>query len=53
MYAGFFAPLADLSQVYNTYQSAGAALDRINNYFKADDILEEIDKEESLIIKIS
>ncbi|MCC3145128.1 ABC transporter ATP-binding protein/permease [Halanaerobium sp. Z-7514] len=47
----FFAPLADLSQVYNTYQSAGAALDRINNYFKADDILEEIDKEESLIIK--
>jgi len=28
----FFAPLADLSQVYNTYQSAGAALDRIH-YF--------------------
>lgn len=29
----FFAPLADLSQVYNTYQEAGAALDRITEYF--------------------
>ncbi|MCK8826458.1 ABC transporter ATP-binding protein/permease [Natroniella acetigena] len=28
----FFFPLADLSQVYNTYQSAGAALDRIYEY---------------------
>lgn len=28
----FFAPLADLSQVYNTYQAAGAALDRIYEY---------------------
>lgn len=28
----FFAPLADLSQVYNTYQAAGAALDRIHEY---------------------
>ncbi len=28
----FFSPLADLSQVYNTYQSAGAALDRIYEY---------------------
>lgn len=37
----FFAPLADLSQVYNTYQSAGAALDRINSYLKVDDRLEE------------
>ncbi len=37
----FFAPLADLSQVYNTYQSAGAALDRINSYLKVDERLEE------------
>ncbi len=28
----FFAPLADLSQVYNTYQAAAAALERIYNY---------------------
>ncbi len=28
----FFAPLADLSQVYNTFQDAGAGLDRINEY---------------------
>ncbi|ADL12210.1 ABC transporter ATP-binding protein [Acetohalobium arabaticum] len=28
----FFAPLANLSQVYNTYQSAGAALERIYEY---------------------
>ena len=28
----FFAPLADLSQVYNTFQEAGAALDRIYEY---------------------
>ena len=28
----FFAPLADLSQVYNTLQSAGASLDRIMEY---------------------
>ncbi|MFW6305903.1 MAG: ABC transporter ATP-binding protein, partial [Bacillota bacterium] len=28
----FFAPLADLSQVYNTYQAAAAALDRIYEY---------------------
>jgi ATP-binding cassette subfamily B protein len=37
----FFAPLADLSQVYNTYQSAGAALDRINSYLAVDDKLKE------------
>ncbi len=30
----FFRPIMDLSQVYNTYQSAGAALDRINEYLK-------------------
>lgn len=30
----FFAPLADLSQVYNTYQAAGAALERISSYLK-------------------
>ncbi|HDS03444.1 MAG TPA: ABC transporter ATP-binding protein [Firmicutes bacterium] len=28
----FFAPLADLSQVYNTYQGAAAALERIDEY---------------------
>jgi ATP-binding cassette subfamily B protein len=39
----FFAPLADLSQVYNTYQSAGAALDRINSYLKVDDKLTEVE----------
>lgn len=29
-----FMPLRDLSQVYNTFQSAAASLDRINNYLK-------------------
>lgn len=29
----FFTPIMDLSQVYNTYQAAGASLDRINEYF--------------------
>ncbi len=29
-----FQPLADLSQVYNTYQSAGASLERIHQYFQ-------------------
>ncbi len=28
----FFRPVLDLSQVYNTYQQAAAALDRINHY---------------------
>ncbi|MGM0603956.1 MAG: ABC transporter ATP-binding protein, partial [Bacillota bacterium] len=37
----FFAPLADLSQVYNTYQSAGAALDRINHYLELEEDLKE------------
>ncbi|ADQ13730.1 ABC transporter ATP-binding protein [Halanaerobium hydrogeniformans] len=42
----FFAPLADLSQVYNTYQSAGAALDRINGYLKVDDKLQKAEQGE-------
>ncbi|UMZ74311.1 ABC transporter ATP-binding protein [Natranaerofaba carboxydovora] len=29
----FFRPIMDLSQVFNTYQAAAAALDRINEYF--------------------
>ncbi len=37
----FFAPLADLSQVYNTYQSAGAALDRIYEYTSIEPTIEE------------
>ncbi|MFW5788205.1 MAG: ABC transporter ATP-binding protein [Halanaerobiales bacterium] len=38
----FFAPLADLSQVYNTYQSAGAALDRIYEYMSIEPSLKEL-----------
>ncbi|MFO7814957.1 MAG: ABC transporter ATP-binding protein [Halanaerobiales bacterium] len=38
----FFAPLADLSQVYNTYQSAGAALDRIYEYMSIKPAIEEV-----------
>lgn len=37
----FFAPLADLSQVYNTYQAAGAALDRIYEYMDEDISIKE------------
>jgi ATP-binding cassette, subfamily B, multidrug efflux pump len=37
----FFAPLADLSQVYNTYQSAGAALDRIYEYMSIEPEIKE------------
>lgn len=37
----FFAPLADLSQVYNTYQSAGAALDRIYEYMSIEPSIKE------------
>ncbi len=37
----FFAPLADLSQVYNTYQSAGAALDRIHHFMSIEKTLQE------------
>ncbi|MGM0446295.1 MAG: ABC transporter ATP-binding protein [Bacillota bacterium] len=40
----FFAPLADLSQVYNTYQSAGAALDRIYEYMSIKPAIEEVPK---------
>lgn len=42
----FFAPLADLSQVYNTYQSAGAALERIYEYMSIQPSIKE--KEKSL-----
>jgi len=37
----FFAPLADLSQVYNTYQAAGAALDRISDYMRTEPAIED------------
>lgn len=37
----FFAPLADLSQIYNTYQSAGAALDRIYEYMSLEPSIKE------------
>ena len=37
----FFAPLADLSQVYNTYQAAGAALDRIYEYMSVEPTIKE------------
>ncbi|MFP4176322.1 MAG: ABC transporter ATP-binding protein [Planctomycetota bacterium] len=36
----FFAPLADLSQVYNTFQEAGAGLDRIHEYMRVKPSLE-------------
>ncbi len=37
----FFAPLADLSQVYNTLQSAGASLDRIIEYLTIEPSIRE------------
>ena len=37
----FFSPLADMSQIYNTYQSAAAGLDRINEYLKIEPIVKE------------
>jgi len=40
----FFAPLADLSQVYNNYQAAGAALDRISDYMQTEPLLKEPDR---------
>ncbi|MCK8823646.1 ABC transporter ATP-binding protein [Fuchsiella alkaliacetigena] len=46
----FFIPLTDLSQVYNTYQSAGAALDRIYEYLS---IPADIDKSNELSIQQS
>ncbi len=39
----FFAPLADLSQVYNTYQSAGAALERIHEYMSIEPVIKEVE----------
>lgn len=37
----FFGPLADMSQVYNTYQSAGASLDRIYEYMHVESSIKE------------
>ncbi|MFW5898641.1 MAG: ABC transporter ATP-binding protein [Candidatus Saliniplasma sp.] len=37
----FFGPLADMSQVYNTYQSAGASLDRIYEYMEVESPIQE------------
>ncbi|MBS3816137.1 MAG: ABC transporter ATP-binding protein [Candidatus Thermoplasmatota archaeon] len=37
----FFGPLADMSQVYNTYQSAGASLDRIYEYISEESPIKE------------
>ncbi len=37
----FFAPLADLSQIYNTLQSAGASLDRIIEYLTIEPSIRE------------
>ncbi|MFO8109829.1 MAG: ABC transporter ATP-binding protein [Thermoplasmata archaeon] len=37
----FFGPLADMSQVYNTYQSAGASLDRIYEYMDVESPIHE------------
>lgn len=37
----FFGPLADMSQVYNTYQSAGASLDRIYEYMSVESSIKE------------
>lgn len=38
----FFFPLRDLSQVYNTYQSAAAGLERIKEYFDQDSYIKEV-----------
>ncbi|MBS3782446.1 MAG: ABC transporter ATP-binding protein [Candidatus Thermoplasmatota archaeon] len=43
----FFGPLADMSQVYNTYQSAGASLDRIYEYISEESEIKEAEKTES------
>lgn len=37
----FFAPLVHLSQVYSTYQAAGAALDRIQEYLSIESKIED------------
>jgi len=39
----FFGPLADLSQVFNTYQSAGASLDRIHEYMSIEPQIKEVE----------
>ncbi|MFP3872628.1 MAG: ABC transporter ATP-binding protein [Candidatus Natronoplasma sp.] len=43
----FFGPLADMSQVYNTYQSAGASLDRIYEYMSEGSEIKEPEDPES------
>ncbi|MFP4001194.1 MAG: ABC transporter ATP-binding protein [Thermoplasmata archaeon] len=43
----FFGPLADMSQVYNTYQSAGASLDRIYEYMSEESEIKEAEKTKS------
>ncbi|MFW5953201.1 MAG: ABC transporter ATP-binding protein [Candidatus Natronoplasma sp.] len=43
----FFGPLADMSQVYNTYQSAGASLDRIYEYMSEGSSIKEAEKTKS------
>ncbi|MBS3817828.1 MAG: ABC transporter ATP-binding protein [Candidatus Thermoplasmatota archaeon] len=42
----FFGPLADMSQVYNTYQSAGASLDRIYEYMSEESEIKDAEKTE-------
>lgn len=44
----FFGPLADMSQVFNTYQSAGASLDRIYEYMSIEPSIKEPDEPRSL-----
>ncbi len=43
----FFGPLADMSQVFNTYQSAGASLDRIYEYMSIETSIKEPDEPRS------
>ncbi|MFO7792091.1 MAG: ABC transporter ATP-binding protein [Candidatus Saliniplasma sp.] len=43
----FFGPLADMSQVFNTYQSAGASLDRIYEYMSIETSIKESDEPKS------
>lgn len=47
----FFAPLADLSQVYNTFQEAGAGLDRINEYMAVEPEVQATDGQAKKIEK--
>ncbi len=46
-----FAPLADLSQVYNTFQEAGAGLDRINEYMAVEPQVQAADGQGKAIEK--